>query len=369
MGAEDDIFHLGAKFTQWRQKWNKYTAHQQAMILHGLQNTGLGNPMSGDLIKNTDFLYSSYVVQHYPGIRANTDAGVNESSWINCPAFYSIRDLNFKIGSQTMFTIDGHAMLLMTELMGKLDDYAQMIGFCKTRRQLINESRYDRTLYAPLMGLPFHDRPDLAFSVGAIAFHGVKANLTARPLNEMVVNYGGVVTKKGLYALPKQIATDQPIQSNAVQFAFATNAVWVSAEERLSLIHGYNESIFREVVKVGEFQIAASATWHREVRDINVKGPVAFLAVTIRSKADIESGNWIKTCQNSGLDWVKEIMIITGSTALEDGLPASFYRTGKIVEAFKRDIDRYVYVFSFETDANSRQMTGHRNLTNSGTYF
>lgn len=360
MGSEDDIFHLGAKFTQWRQRWNRYTPHQSAMIVHALANAGLGNTMSGDVIKNTDFLYTSYIVQHYPAIRANTEYGASETSWINCPAFYSVKEINFKIGSQTMFSIDGNAMLLMTELMGKLDDVAEMIGFCKTRKQLINESKYDRTLYAPLIGLPFHDRPDLAFSVGAIAFHGVKANVVSRPLNEMIVNYGQISTKRGYSAMPKQISTDQVIQNNAVQFAFASNCVWVSGVERLSLIHGYNESLFREVCKVGQWQIPASKTAHREVKDITVKGPVAFLAVTIRSQSDIKSGNWIKCCQNSGLDWVKEIMVITGTTSVEDGLPASFYRTGKIVEAFKHGIDRYTYIFSFETDASSTQMTGHR---------
>lgn len=364
MGAEDDLFHLGAKDTQWKQKWRKYTAHQAAMIVQALQNSGLGAPMSAELIRNTDFLYTSYIVQTYPAIRPATEAGVNECSWVNCPAFYSIRDLTFKIGSQNIFQIDGLAMLMMTELLGQLDANADNIGYCKTRRNLINQSRFDRTLYAPMIGLPFQGRPDLALSVGAIAFHGVKVSLVSRPLNEMVVNYGGVITKKGLYALPRQISTDQPIQANAVHFSIASNCVWVQAEERLSLIHGYNETVFREVCKVGEFQIPASSTYHREVKPIEVKGPVAFVALTIRSQDDIKAGNWIKCCQDSGLDWVKEIMLITGSTPIEDGLPASFYRTGKIVEAFKHDIDRYTYVFSFETDALSRQPTGHRNLTN-----
>jgi hypothetical protein len=58
-------------------------------------------------------------------------------------------------------------------------------------------------------------------------------------------------------------------------------------------------------------------------------------------------------------------MVVTGSTAIEDGLPASFYRQAKMIESFKHGSDLYTYVFSFETDATSRQMTGHRNMTNS----
>jgi hypothetical protein len=40
MGSEDDIFFLGAKNTQWRQRWSKYTPHQGAMIVQPLANQG-----------------------------------------------------------------------------------------------------------------------------------------------------------------------------------------------------------------------------------------------------------------------------------------------------------------------------------------
>lgn len=335
------------------------------MILQILQNSGLGSPMGGEIIKNTDYLYSGYIVQFYPGMRPNTEAGVTESSWVNCAALYSLNNINFKVGSAEIFQIDGHAMLTVTELMGKLRDYASMIGFCMTRKQLINESRYDRTLFAPLMGLPFHDRPDMAFAVGGISYHGFRVNVTSKALNEMCVNYGNVVTKKGVYALPRCISTGEAMTANAVQFAIAAECVWVSKQERASLVHGYDEKVFREICRVGQFQIPASTSWRRLSNPIDVKGPTAWIAIVIRAKSDIDAGNWVKTCQDSGLDHVKEIMLYTGSTPVEDGLPASFYRTGKIIQSFKHGIDRYIYVFSFETNANSWQMTGHRNFTNS----
>jgi len=321
--------------------------------------------MSIDLLKNVDYLYDCYLVQFFPAIATNSDAGSSEVSWVNCPAFYSIKDLVFKIGSQNLFSIEGMAMFLASEFAGKLDCYADMIGFCKTRKQLINQSKYDRTLFAPLAGLPFQDQTQTAFNLGSLAFHGLKLCINSRQLPEMIVDYSSVTTKKGFYALPKQVSTNQPIQANAVQFAFASGCVWTSKAERAKLTNAYHETIFREMLKIGEFQIAASATNQRQVKELNVKGPVAYIAVTIRKKDDIDAGRWLKDCQDNGLDWVKELMIITGSVALEDGLPAPFYRTAKIVSAFKRGIDRHTYLFSFETNGNSTQMTGHRNLTNS----
>ena len=177
------------------------------MIMQTLQNQGCGHNMTGALIKTPDFMYTSYIAQFYPGIVPNSDAGVQESSWVNAVSLYSVKSLTIKIGSQPMFTLNGHSMLVLMELSGDLDKYASMIGFCKTKAQLIANSRRDQVLFAPMVGMPFQGRPDLAYSIGAIAFHGVNADLQSRALNESVVNYGGVNTKKGLYALPKEIGT------------------------------------------------------------------------------------------------------------------------------------------------------------------
>lgn len=116
------------------------------MILQQLQNQGCGHTMSSTLLKTPDMLYSSYVGQYYPGIVGNSDAGVQESSWVNAPALYSIKSLALKIGSQPMFSMNGHAMLCLMELSGDLDKYASMIGFCKTKSQLIANSRRDQHL-------------------------------------------------------------------------------------------------------------------------------------------------------------------------------------------------------------------------------
>jgi hypothetical protein len=364
MGSEDDLFHNGAKNTQWRQRYNKYTPHQGSMVLQSIQNQGLGHNMTCPLIKTPDFLYSSYVAQFYPAIAPNVDAGVQDASWVNAAALYSLKGISLKVGSQPLFQLNGHAMLVLLELGGDLEKYASLIGFCKTKSQLIANSRRDQTLFAPFIGFPFQGRPDLAYSIGCIAFHGVTCDIQSRPLNEMVVNYGGLNSKKGLYALPKEIRTDAPIAPTSVQFTLATNVIWVSAEERYGLIHGYNESIFRECIVAAEHTIQASSTQQRLAFDLNIKGPCAFIAVTIQSRADLDNGNHTKLCQDSGEDWIKEIMLVTGSTPREDGLPASFYRTGKVIECFKTSISRHVYVISFETDATSRQMTGHQNMTN-----
>jgi hypothetical protein len=289
MGAEDEIFFLGAKYTQWKQKWSKYTPHQAAVILQGLTNTGLGKNMIGQLIKTPDFLYSSYTVSRWPGIKPNVAAGVTRCSWVNARALYAIKSHSIKIGAQPIFTIDGQAQLILMEFQGLDKHYAEMIGLFKTEEALIAASRYDSVLYAPWIGFPFQDRPDLAFSIGAIAFHNVTSEIATRGINELVVNYdGAILSGKGVSALPFEISSGNPVSSQSVDFTQATNCVWVSAEERVSLINGYNESIFRECLTVGTATIPPSATPQRVAFDLNMKGPCAMMWVTIQSQADLE---------------------------------------------------------------------------------
>lgn len=80
---------------------------------------------------------------------------------------------------------------------------------------------------------------------------------------------------------------------------------------------------------------------------MNCKGPVAYMWLTVQAREDgkndflfskkekVELGNWTKLCNDYGLDYISQFMLITGTTAREDGLPAPYYRTGKILESFK----------------------------------
>ncbi len=57
-------------------------------------------------------------------------------------------------------------------------------------------------------------------------------------------------------------------------------------------------------------------------------------------------------------------MLFTGTVAREDGLPASYYRSVKVIETFKVSPLRAIYVFAFETNDKCKQFTGHQTMTN-----
>jgi len=364
MGTEDDLFYEGATYTAWKQVWSKYTPHAAAEVIQQFQNVGFGQLCVCNLNKTPDMLYSSYVMQNYPAIMPNTAVGVEYASWVNAPALYAIQTITLTIGSQVIFNADGVTMLVLCELMGLLEHYAPSIGYNLTKNQLIADSQRNRNLYAPFVGFPFQDRPDLAFPIGTIAFHTVSLNLQTRSLTNMVVNYGGVAASTGLYALPIQVSTNSVVSNTSVAMALATTCVWLSQAERLDLVQGYNEIIFKQLVNAATYTVPVSTTSQKLAINLTIKGPVLYFWIIIQSQNDLNNGTWTKCCQDTGEDWITQMMIITDGTAREDGMPADTYRTLKIVESFKTSIRRHVYVLAFETDDTNPQMTGHDNFTN-----
>jgi hypothetical protein len=205
-----------------------------------------------------------------------------------------------------------------------LKDCANMIGFCYTTEQLIEESRFDTVLMAPWVGFPMQGRPDLTYAIGTIAFHPFNFEQQNRPIGDCVINYDGIVTKgRGLNALPLEISSGLPVSSSTVEMTLANTCVWVSSAERLSLLNGYNEIIYKEFLKAGEHSEQPCTSEKKVVVDLNIKGPCTYIWLTIQSREDVEGGNWTKLCDDFGLDYIKEMTLITGTTPREDALPSN----------------------------------------------
>lgn len=370
-GVEDQVFHgtpeNPAKHTQWRPRFNQFTPHQAAVLTQAFTNAGLGKHSTVHLIKTPDLLTSGWIVTLLPAITANEDSDVSETSWVNAPGVAATECVALKVGAQTIFSVDGPAQLILMELSGKLDHYAKMIGLAKTRRQLILNSKTPQLLFNPLIGMPFHDDTTRAFNIGSIAFHSVTLELVTKPLDKLIVNYGltsRMSKSRGFYAIPKLIGSGATLNDSSVSFALAATNVWLGPQERLSLIHSYQEQMVKEFIQVAQVTVPASNSEHKAAVDLPMKGPVAFVMVTIQSQEDLATGNWTKLCDDTGKDYAKSMMLVTGTTCREDGGWAEFLRTAKVMEAFKVVPQRHIYIHSFETDGTSKHPTGHQNFTN-----
>jgi len=362
MGDEDDLFFENATLTQWKQSWSKYTPHHAANIYHQFSNTGLGRKNVADMMRSPDMWYTTYILGYFPAIAPKASEGVEDCSYVNAPAIYAHKDLEVKVGSQPLFKIDYLPILVLCDMFGLLDFYAELIGYCKTRKQLKKDAKRNRVLGMPCVGLPFQAGPDTAFNIGSITFHSVKLETNTRPITELIINYGNVAT--GTIPLPTVVSSNLPIANDSVGFGVAATMVWLSKAERYQLTHGYNETIFKEILLAGESTIDPSTKAHRVAFEVDMKGPVTYYFVVIQKDSDVTSHNWTKFCDDDGSDYISEMMLITGTTAREDGLAAPFYRIAKPVELFGRAPSMHVYFQGFETDSLSKQMTGHQNMTN-----
>ncbi len=243
-----------------------------AVVVQAVLNAGAGKTMTGQLTKTPDLLYNSYTVSSWYGIKANCECGVSKTSWVNARGLYINKSAKIKIATQTLFEIDGHAQMIVMELMGVMEDWAPLVGLYYTKEQLIEDSKWDAVLYAPWYGLyPGQERPDLTYAIGTIAFHPITYEQCNRGIHEMTVNYDGISSKgRGMFALPIEINTGAVVSSTSVDFTLATTNVWVSCEERLSLLNGYNEIIFKEFIKAGEHSEGSSCNEKRVCKNDNI---------------------------------------------------------------------------------------------------
>jgi len=312
------------------------------------------------------FVYKLYTL-HFPALQADTSViGVDDTTWANGCALYALSQIALQAGNQNIFVMDGQGMFVLCNLMGWMDFYGKMFGFAKTYNQLRANSKSGQNLYSPMIGFPFMNRPDLAFQIGAVSFFNVTINITTRPLNQMLVNFTNVLYLGGAL-LPYNLEnTNQKVTSNDVFLGLATNNVWVSSEERLSIVSAYRETIFKEFLNLGSFtaNTPTAVTMSPTIFVLSLKGCAPYICFVVQNQTDINNNKWERFCDLNGQDWIQSCMIITGSTAREDGMPSRFYREAKVVETFRVDAKRFIYVFSFETNETERQFTGHQDFTN-----
>jgi hypothetical protein len=124
-------------------------------------------------------------------------------------------------------------------------------------------------------------------------------------------------------------------------------------KERLSLLNGYNEIIFKEILKIGEHTEQPSTTEKKVSIDLNVKGPVAYMWLTIQSREDLENGNWTKLCDDYGMDYIKEFMLITGTTAREDGKWLNYDNEPQVYQQHSIEPVKFWNALEMESDDTS----------------
>jgi len=362
-GDDDDLYHKDAdkdRFTQVKPAF-KYT--QSSLVLQPVNSVGHSGP-KGELIRSAPFQGTTYTIVRWPGLVPNEKSGVSRTSYINARGFLYVRGMVIKVGSSSLFTTDSHQMMCLTEFTGALYRIARDVGFFLTEADLINASSKDSFTYMPWVTLTTNSTVDQAFGIGGINWHPVNVEYSVRSVNELVVNYGDVVPKNGLFVLPRTISSGKTLSSNNFEMVHATKLFWVEESESKQLEDGYRETYFTKYNVAGEKVIARSKVAHQDEVPLEMKSCVNYAFVTIQSSKDIAKGLHTKLCNDNDEDYIDEIMLFGANSAVEDGLPAECYRKIKVEETFGTKIRRHIYLLPFCDKIVPGEIPRHRNFTN-----
>lgn len=365
---EDELFRQGAERSVYRQYWSTYLPHHAALLVQTFNNNGAGQAMEAVLTKAPGYYHTTYWVSEWKGIQPNLANGDSQVSYVNGRGFHAVKSAEIRVANQLIHTTDGLTAFLAIDLDGQLKTYGKYGGVHFTRQGLIEDSSKNSVLYTLAKGWSFADPdyPSRAWSIGGVAFHNVSCKVITRDISELIVNYSASRSNLGIYSLPLEVATSKAVSSTSVQFRLATKCVFVDKDEEFDLLRKdvANQSMFREYVDNPAKTIVASNSTLRHEIDIDARGSVAHIIVTIRSAKDLANNNWMKDCADDGALYVKNCMILTGATAYEDGLPASYYCGPKVTESFGTHPHRHSLVFSYENNSRAVYPTGQLTTTN-----
>lgn len=358
-GEEDQIFSKGSNDTPWQQSFETYLPHKFGNISYDFINAGLGKNMHTTFLKSIDYIWKTFLGMHLPGISPRTENGVNDCSYTNAVAFHVIKDICIKISTQTLFTMEGLVMFLLCDLLGLLEKYSELVGYCKSKQQLINQSKSAHFRAAPFFGMPFHGDTSQAFNAGSITYFSIYCYVNTRNVSEIFINYSE--TGEGLTSIPR-LLSNEIMDKDSVEFGLWSNNVWCSKKERNNLLDEYHETVFTEYKIAGEHDVAAQPTGGKFEFNIDMKGPVTFVGLFIQDNENLNNKNWTSGAKADGSELLKQFTVYTGSVAREDGLPAIMQRA-KNIDLFGGKPTGALYVMPMCTDGNSVS-SGHQTMTN-----
>jgi len=250
---------------------------------------------------------------------------------------------------------------LLCDLFGLLEEYSELVGYCKTRSELIRLSAQDRYLAAPLVGFPFQeDDTQLAYNAGSITYFEIKCQVETSSLAQLFINYGN--SPNVSEAVPRLFASGEPMDKDSIKFMLSSNNVWGQKTERAQLLGQYHETMSTEYHVAGEFDQVAQPQGGKCTFPINMRGPVTWVAVICQDQRNLANKNNCSGSTVEGGEFLKQFNIITASTPREDGLPAIMQSVAKPMELFGCTPLTKIYVQNYTT--SHKKISTFQNMTN-----
>lgn len=323
--------------------------------------------MTAIVSKAPSCLGSTYICVGFKGIDTS-----NGDCYVNGRGLHYEQETCFKVANQTLFKTTGEAKLALLDFANLTKEYGRYFGLFDSVEELKESSARDVFLFDPLIGFPFFKNVSNAFPILGVKIHTLSFETLTRPLDELLVKFDGCkFVGRGSSGLPmrirsrseKNVRANEDLTLNSNFEAQAVSVVYYLGDDEIEFRSTKKQTQrFRKEVRICDDEVKPETEGGKHAIDLNVKGFVTDMFFTFQSQNDIALGNWTRQCNEEGSDYVSDIMVTTGGVNREDGLPASYYRSIKHIEAFGHDALRHTYHFSFEAKSNVPQFTGGQNF-------
>lgn len=271
--------------------------------------------------------------------------------YINAIGQFLIKAASLVIGGHVIDTLYNDYLFMWEELSGKAGKrLAEMIGKRFTRAQLVEDSRFNRTLYVPLP-FWFTQCSGNALPMCSLQFHAVQVHIRFEELRKSIQ-----VSQPNVQVL--NVNTGAPIANGDLTARLDTTYVYLDCEERDLFSTGCFEQLITQV------QPASISGSGKELRvDLNFNHPVIELIFAVRRQKQELINNWFNYSGFFGLDPVKSVSLFLNNAPRFSQREGKYFRTVQPYQHHSNIPDAFIYNYCFALHPEEPQPSGSCNFS------
>jgi len=271
--------------------------------------------------------------------------------WTNAIGFAIFKQTTLLCGQHWADTLFSDYLFIWEEVSGKAGKrLTEMVGKRKTRKALIEDSRYDRTLYVPL---PFSYTltPGNALALINLIGQGFHLHFQFEELRNLItISDEDVVVYKS--------SNGELLTDNDLNVQLHTTYVHLSDEERLK----FANADFNQLQTQTQVQKVQSQRQKQISVKLDFQHPVIELLWAIRREINEDNNQWFDYSGIDGRDSLEEVVLKFNGGVRVAGLHGSYYRLVQNYQFHSSIPKAFIYCYSFSLDPESPAPQGTTNF-------
>jgi len=271
--------------------------------------------------------------------------------YINAVGQFLIKRASIVIGGHVIETLYNDFLFMWEELSGKPGKrLTEMIGKRFTRAQLVEDSRFQRTLYVPLP-FWFTQCSGNALPICSLQFHGIQILISFEQLAKVIQVSAATVTV--VKNADRMAITNQDLQAR-----IDTTYVYLDMEERDLFATGCFEQLITQT------QALYQPSKGKQIRmNLNFNHPVIELIFAVRRHLHEKVNNWFNYAGKWGLDPVTQVDLLLNNSPRFGSREGRYFRMVQPYQHHTNIPDSFIYNYSFALHPEEPQPSGSCNFS------